>query len=72
MNAQATRDNKIQMKPPAPVEYSGLAHCPMCTHTVQAVVLASGKAVRVKPGQKCPRCSGTLDAAYVLRFDRAA
>jgi predicted nucleic acid-binding Zn ribbon protein len=72
MNPQPTRENKLQMKPAPPIESSASVHCPICTHTVPATVLAQGKIVRVKPGQKCPRCSSALDAAYVLRFDRAA
>jgi len=72
MNPQEQTTNKVQMKNPVTAEYSASVHCPMCTHTVHATVSAQGKAVRVKPGQKCPRCSSSLDAAYVLRLDRAA
>jgi uncharacterized protein (UPF0212 family) len=50
----------------------GSVHCPMCTHNVDAVVVSSGRRAHVKPGQKCPRCSGSLDAAYILQMDRAA
>lgn len=71
-SSTSTADNKIQMRVPPQAEYSASVHCPICTHTVHATVLAQGKSVRVKPGQKCPRCSSALDAAYVLRFDRAA
>lgn len=56
----------------APTTSTGAVHCPICTHTVSAEVVHAGKRVVVKPGQKCPRCSSTLDAAYILRFDRAA
>lgn len=72
MNPQAKIDNQVQMHAPPPTEYSGMIHCPICTHTVQATVQARGRSVRVKPGQKCPRCSSALDAGYVLHFDRAA
>ena len=45
-------------------------YCPICTRTVEAdaVSLDRGwnRKVRVAPGQKCPRCSSVLDAAYVL------
>jgi hypothetical protein len=70
MNPQARSDART----PAPhaVEYAASVHCPICTHTVHATVLAQARTVRVKPGQKCPRCSSSLDAGYVLRFDRAA
>ncbi len=47
-------------------------HCPICTHTVPADVEALGKKVRVVPGQRCPRCSATLDAAMVLQVLEAA
>lgn len=54
------------------METSGAVHCPICTHTVEARVVMSRKRSQVKPGQKCPRCSSSLDAAYVLGFGRAA
>lgn len=52
--------------------YTGGVHCAICTHTVEAEVLAAGKTVLVRPGQKCPRCASSLDAGYVLRQQRAA
>jgi len=57
---------------PAPTFSKGAAHCPMCTHTVDAEIVHLGRRVFVKPGQKCPRCSGTLDAAMIVRYDKAA
>ena len=73
MNPQSNAQNQVQMRAAAPpTEYSGSVHCPICTHTVHAVVQAHGRSVRVKPGQKCARCASALDAGYVLRFDRAA
>jgi uncharacterized protein (UPF0212 family) len=72
MNPEEQNSNKVQMKNSITAEYSASVHCPMCTHTVHATVSAHGRSVRVKPGQKCPRCSSSLDAAYVLRLDRAA
>jgi hypothetical protein len=50
----------------------GAVYCPLCTHTVQANVTFTPRSVRVTPGQKCPRCSSSLDAGYVIRVDRAA
>lgn len=50
----------------------GMVHCPMCTHTVSATVEADRRSARVKAGQKCPRCHSTLDAAFVVRVERAA
>jgi hypothetical protein len=47
-------------------------YCPICTHTVQAEVEVNGRRVRVTPGQRCPRCSATLDAGAVLYVPRAA
>ena len=73
MNPQANTGKQIQMRiRPHAADYTGSVHCPICTHTVRATVEAHGRTVRVKPGQKCPRCQSTLDAGYVLRFDRAA
>lgn len=49
-----------------------LAHCPMCSHTVEAEVIWNGKRWIVKPGQNCGRCHSPLDAGYVLYGHRAA
>lgn len=51
---------------------TGPVHCPSCTHNVNATIGQAGRRLFVQPGQKCPRCSSTLDAAYILRFDKAA
>jgi hypothetical protein len=53
-------------------EQDAPVYCPICTHTVHVAVLAQGKRVKVKAGQKCPHCSASIDAGYVMRFDRAA
>jgi hypothetical protein len=50
----------------------GQVHCPICTHTVDADIQLIGKKVWVIPGQKCPRCSATLDVAAVLEVREAA
>ncbi len=60
------------MRPVSVVETSGAVHCPICTHTVEARILTARKRSEVKAGQKCPRCGSSLDAAYVLSFERAA
>ena len=49
-----------------------IVYCPMCTHTVQAAVVAKGKRLMVAPGQTCGRCRSALDAGYVIRRERAA
>jgi hypothetical protein len=45
-------------------------YCPICTHTVDAEVVASERGwqgkMKVAEGQRCRRCSASLDAAYVL------
>lgn len=61
----------LTMKP-ATTEIPASVHCPICTHTVEATVLADRKSARVKPGQKCARCHSTLDAGFVIRLNRAA
>jgi hypothetical protein len=53
-------------------ESTAKVYCPMCTHTVDATVEHHAKNVRVKRGQKCPRCSGRLDAGYIMYLERAA
>jgi DNA-directed RNA polymerase subunit RPC12/RpoP len=55
-----------------PVESTGPVYCALCTHTVQALVVTLRKQTRTKPGQKCPRCSSSLDAAFALRLTKAA
>lgn len=50
----------------------GFVYCPICTHTVEAIVVSNRKMAKVKPGQKCSRCSASLDPGYIMRFDRAA
>jgi hypothetical protein len=53
-------------------QFKGQVHCPICTHNVGADVEQMGKTIRVVPGQKCPRCSATLDVAAVLQVLEAA
>jgi hypothetical protein len=50
----------------------GLAFCPICTHTVPAVVATVNKRPRVSPGQRCPRCAASLDVAMVVQIAEAA
>ena len=47
-------------------------YCLICTHTVEADVVPVGRRLFVRSGQKCPRCSSSLDAAYVVGHQRAA
>lgn len=72
MNPQVKIEKRAQQRVLPPAEYDASVHCPICTHTVHATVVAQHRSVHVKPGQKCPRCASALDAAYVLRYDRAA
>ncbi len=50
----------------------GQVHCPICTHTVPADIDLRGKYARVAPGQRCPRCSSSLDVAVVIQIPEAA
>lgn len=59
------------MKPRTAPETTGRVHCPICTHTVNAAVVAASKPY-VKPGEKCPRCASGLDAGVVLTLLKAA
>ncbi len=59
------------VKPIAKIQTGGI-YCPICTHTVDAEIVVIGRLARVRPGQKCPRCSAPLDAGYVLRQQQAA
>lgn len=62
----------IDKKPAQVKEAKGAVYCPLCTHTVDANVTYTARSARVTPGQKCPRCSSSLDAGYVIRVERAA
>ena len=53
-------------------EAKSQVYCPMCTHTVEAMVTFSGKQAKVTPGQKCAHCGSSIDAGFVFRYDRAA
>ncbi len=50
----------------------GSVYCLICTHTVEADVVPAGRKMLVRSGQKCPRCSSSLNAAYVLGHNQAA
>jgi len=64
---------QVSVKPAAKaLEAHGFVYCPICTHTVEATILSNGKLSKTKPGQKCARCSASLDAGYIFRVDRAA
>lgn len=54
------------------IETKAFVYCPICTHTVEGIVVHTGKTARVKPGQKCSRCSAALDPAYIMRLAEAA
>jgi uncharacterized radical SAM superfamily Fe-S cluster-containing enzyme len=60
------------MKVFANSQIQGQALCPICTHTVPAEVVVKGRAARVAPGQKCPRCGASLDVAVVVQIPEAA
>jgi DNA-directed RNA polymerase subunit RPC12/RpoP len=67
-------NREIKMKPVAGNKggLRGPVYCLICTHTVEADVIPSGRRLSVRRGQKCPRCSSSLDAAYVVVQDPAA
>ena len=62
----------MKRKPQPSKEAKGSVYCPLCTHTVDGIITFTPRGARVTPGQKCARCSSSLDAGYVLRVDRAA
>ena len=47
-------------------------YCPICTHTVDVTVRTDGKRAKVIAGQRCPRCSGSIDAGIVMHIPQAA
>jgi len=63
----------LSMKDTAAVkESTGWVYCLICTHTVPANVVMTARKHFVKAGQKCSRCSASLDPSYVVRVDAAA
>jgi endogenous inhibitor of DNA gyrase (YacG/DUF329 family) len=60
------------MKALAENHIKGQVHCPICTHTVAADIDLKGRYARVAPGQRCPRCSSSLDVAVVVQIPEAA
>ena len=70
MNPQAQVNQQPQVR--KTFETKGFVYCPICTHTVEGIVVSNGKVAKTKPGQKCSRCSASLDPAYIMRMDRAA
>ncbi len=62
----------LEKKKAPVVESRGIVYCPICTHSVEAVILGQGKLAKTRPGQKCGRCSASLDPAYIFHYDRAA
>ena len=50
----------------------GTVHCPIRTRLVEAEVSLLGRGPRLAPGQKCPRCSSSLDAGVVIQLPEAA
>jgi uncharacterized Zn finger protein (UPF0148 family) len=52
--------------------HDGRVYCPICTHTVDGMVALVNKKPVVVPGQKCARCSSSLDAGIVLQILEAA
>ncbi len=51
---------------------TGKVYCPMCTHSVEVEIEHKGKHARVKPGQRCPRCSALLGARSISSERHAA
>ena len=60
------------MKALAENHIKGQVHCPICTHTVPAEIDLKSRYARVAPGQRCPRCSSSLDVAVVVQIPEAA
>ena len=66
------------MKTEAPRQLArqqGVLYCPICTRYVDGEVMRAAtiaKKMEVVPGQKCPRCASSLDAAIVVQVRQAA
>jgi len=64
--------NEIVKKPVEIRTAVAKVYCPICTHTVDVTVRTDGKRAKVASGQKCPRCSGSIDAGVVMYIPKAA
>ncbi len=62
----------VTVKPGQVQEVKTQVYCPICTHIVEATVLVGRKRDITKPGQSCAHCHSSLDAGYVLHWDKAA
>ena len=62
----------MMFQPQPPVVTAGKVYCPSCTHAVDARVVQKPRRAVVEPGQRCPRCSGSLDASHILQLSLAA
>ena len=69
----------MMFQTPAPAITSGKIYCPLCTHTVHARIVQRSRPQGNKPhppvvgpGQRCPHCSGSLDAGYIMQSSMAA
>jgi uncharacterized paraquat-inducible protein A len=71
---EAGNKRRLKMKPVTITNKTsrGLVHCLICTHTVEADVVPSGRRLFVRAGQKCPRCSSALDAGRPVVYSNAA
>lgn len=47
-------------------------YCPICTRYVDGRVQRAARKLEVVPGQRCPRCASSLDAAMVVQIRQAA
>jgi hypothetical protein len=65
-------ERTLNVHSPARREIRAWAYCPICTHVVATEVIVSGGKLVVKPRHKCPRCSASLEAASVVRYEAAA
>lgn len=70
--ARAFSEGTVMLKVEPKKEVRGWVHCPICTHTVEALVILTSRLRHVKPGQRCPRCLSSLDAAAVVHWEAAA
>lgn len=72
---KSTRGEEVTLQTrnqPVQTETIGFVYCPICTHTVEGTIVSTGKTAKVKPGQKCSRCSASLDPGYIMKLAKAA
>ena len=62
----------MKVKQLASQKQAAVLYCPICTRYVDGQIQQAARRNEALPGQKCPHCSASLDAAAVVHIRQAA